>query len=81
MYLLTRLKDGTTIHAIPRPEHGVFERLHDVTHSLIAEAIGVPSPTLARVAHGHDLDLDIVRLEEAAVLAITAYLEATHTPS
>lgn len=78
MELLTRLADGTEIHAVPAVHADVFEQLHDATHALVAEALAQPSPTLHRLAHGLTLDDPVVRHEEAAVLAITAYMRALH---
>jgi hypothetical protein len=86
MILVHIFPDGTTLTA-DQEVHGVAD-LHDVVHMLLAEAAGTgTSPTLLRMAHGNDTsdpaapDDDLVAYEEAAVLAIQAYMRALVGPT
>lgn len=73
---MTTLPDGTEVHAHPPLDHDAVQRLHDLSHSFVAKALGLPvSPALSSVT-GTAVDPGLVALEEAAVLAITAYAQA-----
>lgn len=75
-WLVTRLPDGTEVHAHPPLDHDTVERLHDLSHSFVAKALGLPvSPALSS-ATGTAVAPNLVALEEAAVLAMTAYAQA-----
>lgn len=77
MELVTRFPDGTEVLAVPPADADLVEQLHDLVHHLLAQAMLLPfSPTLWRQAHQQRLDDDLIRYEEAAVLAITAYAQA-----
>jgi hypothetical protein len=71
-FVRTTFADGTNVLARPVDEAWEQTRLHDLLHSLIAEARGEPhSPSLWNVAHpdGPRYDLPTVRSDEARVLA------------
>lgn len=53
-----------------------MNREHDLTHSLLARALGLPhSPTLHDVAHGRAAS-DLHAIEEEAVLALQRFARA-----
>jgi len=90
-YTVTRFADGREVHAHHAEQPGQAEtakglgyrdatamnRDHDLTHSLLAYWLGLPcSPTLRDVASGAPAT-EIHYLEEAAVLAIQRFANAT----
>jgi hypothetical protein len=81
--------DGTTteVHAHPRhDQHDIAQDLgypnehaltlgHDPMHTFVAQLlIHAASPTLLAVSHGEDVDTDLVRAEEAVVLAVQKWM-------
>lgn len=75
-WLVTILPDGTQVHAHPPLDHDVVQRLHDLSHSFVAKALGLPASPALTSGTGVAVDPELVALEEAAVLAMTAYAQA-----
>lgn len=82
MAVVTAFADGTYTAVVPEADDDTIAKLHDVTHSLVAQALGLPhSPALWMVAHQGGASPDLVAYEEAAVLAIAEYARALEIPS
>lgn len=88
-YVHTTLPDGRRIDAVPQHDEASLKQavtlgmcvermteLHDPLHSILAVALGQPCSAALKAAADRSGWSEVTRREEAAVLALSAYVHA-----